>query len=1021
MTGIAAIRESSLRASLDASGYTTGARQVDQANDEMRRSGDQVVTTQQRVTRSFETGERSIERLERKYRTASAAQRDYDRDVDRVTSAVDRGVITQERANTILTAAQQRLDRATTAQRTYAAANRNGVTALNALAGANDNVAASSQRLRGGVQNAAFQVGDFFVQVGAGTSATRALGQQLPQLLGGFGAFGAAAGAAAAAMGALIPALFSSQEGFSAAEAAAESYAEALDDLGETADDVREAIAAMDTVNRAAQERRVLLGIEENEAALRSLREQIVDTIPGLERMRTDLENIRLTPGPLDQATRELRDFQQSLIIAVEGLESGRYSAAGFENVLDSLTDQVAASENLTNVFGNRLDSLLNPAFLELTESAGDVEGNIETLNEALAILQGELPAVATETEDTARATRRAATATDDFAESYQRLLERLNPGVARQRELEESLGLLHEAYNRGIITLGQYATLEERVRAGFDDQADAAERSGRRIERAGVTAASAWAGAFTSAANQVIAALSQMSLGVGTPNINVGSLASGIQTTILQDAFSYINPFSNNFSFDTFFSPGTVGTSLVTSGFGEFLGLSSNAFGNTASNFFSYNVPTPTGSFLAGGLNNFSSPFAQVGSFASNLLLNSILGDRGVGSQIGSTIGGIAGSFTPLGPAGSIIGSIAGNLLGGLFGGSRRPPDSTAAYWVDLAGGALNYGGGKNATSEQQQALQVIGNELLQFQQLLDSLGGEILGSGLVGVGLSGKYGDFITINGQQRRLSTRNDPDALRRRLFGDLRGGIQVDDPFLQGVVGRSESANFGDLTAELTQAENFFNTYEEMVARATGTETELALERTTEAWAKVIEQAKDYELALDPLIKLRDEELEAIKAQTDAREAAAREVVQLDSIAAGRTLRNVLDAQSLSATSSLGAADRLTEAQRQFEANMAAVRGGDLGQTGAVAQSFSTLLALGRDFYGPTTDFALFERGLRSNVASLGIEITSEESVANRVVDALAQADQSAARRDATRDQLLADLADEIRTLARRQAA
>lgn len=48
------------------------------------------------------------------------------------------------------------------------------------------------------VQNASFQVGDFATQVGAGTSASIALGQQLPQLIGGFGILGAAIGAVVA-------------------------------------------------------------------------------------------------------------------------------------------------------------------------------------------------------------------------------------------------------------------------------------------------------------------------------------------------------------------------------------------------------------------------------------------------------------------------------------------------------------------------------------------------------------------------------------------------------------------------------------------------------------------------------------------------------------------------------------------------------------------------------------------------------------------------------------------------------
>lgn len=54
-------------------------------------------------------------------------------------------------------------------------------------------------------QNASYQVGDFFVQIASGTSATQALAQQLPQLLGGFGVLGAALGAVAAIGGALIP------------------------------------------------------------------------------------------------------------------------------------------------------------------------------------------------------------------------------------------------------------------------------------------------------------------------------------------------------------------------------------------------------------------------------------------------------------------------------------------------------------------------------------------------------------------------------------------------------------------------------------------------------------------------------------------------------------------------------------------------------------------------------------------------------------------------------------------------
>lgn len=58
----------------------------------------------------------------------------------------------------------------------------------------------SSRSANGNLQNAAFQVQDFFVQVGAGTAPTTALAQQLPQLLGSMGLVGVLAGTAVAAI-----------------------------------------------------------------------------------------------------------------------------------------------------------------------------------------------------------------------------------------------------------------------------------------------------------------------------------------------------------------------------------------------------------------------------------------------------------------------------------------------------------------------------------------------------------------------------------------------------------------------------------------------------------------------------------------------------------------------------------------------------------------------------------------------------------------------------------------------------
>ena len=66
---------------------------------------------------------------------------------------------------------------------------------------------------RGQIQNMSFQVADLATQIGAGTAASVAFGQQLPQMLGGLGAFGALAGAAVAIGVPLAASLFRGADG----------------------------------------------------------------------------------------------------------------------------------------------------------------------------------------------------------------------------------------------------------------------------------------------------------------------------------------------------------------------------------------------------------------------------------------------------------------------------------------------------------------------------------------------------------------------------------------------------------------------------------------------------------------------------------------------------------------------------------------------------------------------------------------------------------------------------------------
>ncbi|QXN71215.1 tape measure protein [Rhodobacter phage RcKai] len=91
-------------------------------------------------------------------------------------------------------------------------------------------VSRSSMGASGGLQNVGFQIQDFAVQVGAGTSATQALAQQLPQLLSGFGLLGVVVGTASAILIPVAGYLFGiGQE----AESASDKVETLVDRIGE--------------------------------------------------------------------------------------------------------------------------------------------------------------------------------------------------------------------------------------------------------------------------------------------------------------------------------------------------------------------------------------------------------------------------------------------------------------------------------------------------------------------------------------------------------------------------------------------------------------------------------------------------------------------------------------------------------------------------------------------------------------------------------------------------------------------
>ena len=166
---------------------------------------------------SFDRMAAQVRNLQAQFDPAYAAAMRYESAIEQLDAALKAGVITQERYNNVAAQAER-------AFLAPAGASRRFVADMDAMGG-------STRELRGQLQNAGFQVQDFFVQVGAGTSPVQALSQQLPQLLGSMGLIGVLAGTAVAAVGALGMAFLGARDDAAALDQTLRALDEAVSSL----------------------------------------------------------------------------------------------------------------------------------------------------------------------------------------------------------------------------------------------------------------------------------------------------------------------------------------------------------------------------------------------------------------------------------------------------------------------------------------------------------------------------------------------------------------------------------------------------------------------------------------------------------------------------------------------------------------------------------------------------------------------------------------------------------------------
>lgn len=157
------------------------AKQAGDVNNAWKRSNSGIVKN---AEQSAEAIGREMDRLRAKYDPVYAASKRYEKALIDLNRAHKVGAIDTARYD----AALERLN----ADFARSSANTTG------MKGAARGLGAAMSGAQYQIQNAAFQIGDFAVQVGAGQRASTALAQQLPQLLGSFGALGAVMGAVVA-------------------------------------------------------------------------------------------------------------------------------------------------------------------------------------------------------------------------------------------------------------------------------------------------------------------------------------------------------------------------------------------------------------------------------------------------------------------------------------------------------------------------------------------------------------------------------------------------------------------------------------------------------------------------------------------------------------------------------------------------------------------------------------------------------------------------------------------------------
>lgn len=258
---------------------------------------------------------------------------------------------------------------------------------LNRMVGEMDKTGRMSGQMTAQIQNAAFQFQDLVVQISSGTSATRALGQQLPQLLGGFGAMGAVLGLVAAVALPLGASLLGIGDSADALTKKMEALEKAVSDYRSAVDAAKAPTADLvEQYGFAAGAARELL-----EELSRLARLEAVETLQGsIKSLESGLGGIKGLLDTIDAEKALGLDDSGLVAASVEQLKKEYGLTIEQARELNRLLASAQAAQSLTDK-ANRLAEISR--FLEQTVTSS-TEFNNEMHAVAKAAAEGSLEAM---------------------------------------------------------------------------------------------------------------------------------------------------------------------------------------------------------------------------------------------------------------------------------------------------------------------------------------------------------------------------------------------------------------------------------------------------------------------------------------------------------------------------------------------------------------------------------------------------------------------------------------------------